>query len=171
MVVNTITNKVIDSIAVGTEPESIVQDRDNNIWVLCNGGWARQNFAELILINTRNNHVEKKFQFPTLQSSPSSLQIDGTGTVLYYLDKGVRQMNINSTELPANPLIPEEDGNFYKIGINPVNNDIFITDAVDFMQPGFVIMYRKDGAFVLKQRADIIPGSMCFRLRADSQII
>lgn len=171
MVVNTITNQVVDSIEVGVEPESMVLDRNNNIWVLCNGGWTRQNYAELISINTRTNHVEKKFLFPTLEASPSSLQIDGTGTVLYYLDKGVRQMDISSIELPAHPLIPEAGSYFYKIGINQVNNDIFITDAVDFMQQGFVIIYRKDGTFVLKQKADIIPGSMCFNLRTDTQII
>jgi hypothetical protein len=171
MVVNTITSQVVDSVEVGAEPESMVLDRNNNIWVLCNGGWARQNFAELILINTRTNHVEKKFMFPTLEASPSSLQIDGTGTVLYYLDKGVRQMDINSVELPAHPLIPEAGSYFYKIGINPINNDIFITDAVDFMQQGFVIIYRNDGTFVSRQKADIIPGSMCFNLRSDTQII
>jgi hypothetical protein len=165
MVVTTINNQVVDSIEVGIEPESMVLDKDRKLWVLCNGGWARQNFAELYVINTGTNHIEKKYVFPTKQASPSCLQINGTGSIIYYLDNGVRQLGLYSEDLPATAFIPESGAFFYKIGINPINSDIFITDAVDFMQQGYVLLYKNDGTFVSKQRADIIPGSMCFNLR------
>jgi hypothetical protein len=171
MVVNTLNDKVVDSVEVGTEPESMVIDRNSNLWVLCNGGWARQNSAELILIDTHTNDIEKKYLFPNTEASPLSLQIDGTGTVLYYLDKGVRQMDITSGQLPASALIPEAGRNFYKLGINPANNDILVTDAVDFTQPGYVLVYTVNGALVTKQRSDILPGSMCFKLKMNTQII
>lgn len=171
MVINTINNQVIDSIEVGKEPESMVLDANKKLWVLCNGGWARQNFAELDEININTNNIEKKYVFPTLQNSPTSLIIDGFGVTLYYLDKGVREMNINSDGLPSVPLIPESASYFYKIAINPINSDIFITDAVDFVQRGYVLIYKNSGQFVSKQKADIIPGSMCFKLRIDTQKI
>ena len=167
MVINTINDQVIDSIEVGVEPESMVLDVQRRIWVLCNGGWERKNFAELDVINTGTNHVEKKYVFPTLQNSPSSLIVDGYGATLFYLDKGVRQMDINSDGLPPAPLIPESGSYFYKIAVNPINSDIFITDAVDFMQRGYVLIYKNDGKFVSKQKADIIPGSMCFNLKVN----
>jgi hypothetical protein len=169
MVINTINDQVIDSIEVGVEPESMVLDMNKKLWVLCNGGWARQNFAELDEINIGTNHIEKKYVFPTLQNSPSSLIVDGYGATLFYLDKGVRQMDINSDGLPPAPLIPESGSYFYKIAVNPINSDIFITDAVDFMQRGYVLIYKNDGKFVSKQKADIIPGSMCFNLRINTQ--
>ncbi len=165
MVVNTINNQVVDSIEVAVEPESMVLDKDKMLWVLCNGGWARQNFAELIVINTVTNHIEKKFVFPTKQASPTCLQINGFGNYIYYLDKGVRQMDIYSNDLPATVFIPESGAYFYKIGINPVNSDIFITDAVDFTQKGYVLLYKNNGAFISKLKADVIPGSFCFKLR------
>ena len=77
MVINTVNNKVVDSIMVGVEPESMVLDKNNMLWVLCNGGWARNNFAELIGINAVTNLIEKEFVFPTKVASPSCLQIDG----------------------------------------------------------------------------------------------
>ncbi|MEI6049867.1 MAG: DUF5074 domain-containing protein [Bacteroidota bacterium] len=171
MVINTINNQVIDSIEVGAEPESMVLDNNNKLWALCNGGWARQNYAELIVINCSTDYVEKRYVFPTKLASPLCLQIDGVGQTIYYLDNGVRQMDINSVNLPATPLIPESGAYFYKIAVNPINSDIFITDAVDFMQPGYILVYKNDGTFVSKQRTDIIPGSMCFKLRIDTQII
>jgi DNA-binding beta-propeller fold protein YncE len=169
MVVNNVSDKVIDSIEVGYEPESMVIDRDYYLWVLCNGGWARQNFAELVVINTITDNIEKQFQFPTKQDSPSCLQINGNGETLYYLKNGVNQMNVNSLALPAAPMIPESGASFYKIGINPANGDLFITDANDYVQPGNVLYYKNDGTFVSKQKAGIIPGMMCFKLNFNSQ--
>ena len=169
MVVNNVSDKVIDSIEVGVEPESMVIDRYNKLWVICNGGWARQNFAELVVINTITDNVEKQFQFPTKQDSPSCLQIDGNGETLYYLEKGVNRMSVNSLVLPVTPFIPESGAYFYKIGINPVNSDIFITDAVDYIQSGNVLYYKNDGTFVSTQKAGIIPGMMCFKLNFNIQ--
>ena len=165
MVINTLNDKVVDSIQVGIEPESMAFDKYGMLWVLCNGGYTRQNYAELIEINTTSNSVEKTFVFPTKEDSPSCLKIDGTGQTLYYLDNGVRQMDINATDLPYVPFILPESGQyFYKIGINPINNDVFVTDAVDFVQQGYVLLYAESGKLISKLKAGIIPGSMCFKI-------
>jgi DNA-binding beta-propeller fold protein YncE len=164
MVVNTIDNKVVDSIKVGAEPESMVIDENKNLWVLCNGGWARNNYAELYAINTITNMVEKKLVFQDKTASPTCLQIDGKGETLYYLEKGIHKMNINSGVLPALPLIPESQHYFYKFGINPLNGDIFITDAVDYQQKGYVMFYKNDGTLISTYTAGVIPGMICFKL-------
>ena len=77
-------------------------------------------------------------------------------------------MDIISGILPTATLIPQSGNYFYKIGINPINSDVFITDAVDFVQQGYLLIYKNDGTFISKNKADIIPGSMCFNLRIDS---
>ena len=165
MVVNTLDNKVVDSIEVGIEPESMVIDRDYRLWVLCNGGWQRENFAELNVINTITNNVEKKYVFPSLQDSPSCLKIDGFGQNLFFINKGVRQMDIYATSLPAYSLVvPEAGSNFNKIAINPVNSDILISDALDYMQNGYLHVYKNNGGFVSKHRTGIIPGAINFRI-------
>ena len=164
MVINTVNNEVIDSIEVGVEPESMVIDKNNMLWVLCNGGYTGDNVAKLIKINTVTNMIEKEFVFPSKEASPSCLQIDGIGETLYYLERGVRKMNIGASTLPSAPLIPESGHYFYKIGINPVNSDIFVTDAVDFQQQGYVLYYKRDGTLVSTLMADIIPGLMCFKM-------
>jgi len=165
MVINTINNKVVDSIEVGLEPESMAIDSYRKLWVLCNGGWSRQNFAGLYSINTFTNNVLKKFEFPTKEASPTSLQIDGPGLTLFYLDKGVRMMDVTADALPGAPLVFESGSNFYKIAVNPINSDIFVTDAGDYMQKGYVSCYKNNGALFSKQQADIIPGAMCFKLK------
>ena len=164
MVINTVNNKVIDSTEVGMEPESMVLDRNNTLWVLCNGGWERTNYAELIGLNTLSSNVQKRFIFPTRLASPSCLQINGKGDTLYYLENGVKYFPVNARELPSVPLISEEDHIFYKLGIDPVNSDIFITDAVDYQQKGFLLHYKHDGTFISQYQASILPGLMCFKV-------
>ena len=169
MVISAINDKVVDSIKVGIEPESMVLDRFGKLWVLCNGGWARQNYAELIEINPPTNSIEKTLVFPTIDASPSCLSIDGIGQTLYFLDNGVREMDIGSGVLPLTHFIEQKPGEyFYKIGINPINSDVFVTDAVDFAQQGYLSIYTPKGTFISKMKAGIIPGSMCFKLRINS---
>jgi hypothetical protein len=163
MVVNITNDKVTDSIQVGAEPESMVLDKNGLLWVLCNGGWMRTAPAELNVINTTTNKVVKEIIFPNKIASPSCLNIDRKGETLYYLDGGVRKMNISSESLPSEPLIAESGHYFYKLGINPANSDIFVTDAVDYQQKGYVLQYKNDGTLLSTLKADIIPGLMCFK--------
>jgi YVTN family beta-propeller protein len=164
MVVNTATDLVTDSIEVGMEPESMVIDRFETLWVLCNGGWKRDHYAELVAINTMTNTIVKRFTFPSVNDSPTCLQIDGSGENLYFLLNGVRIMSVNAENLPAQEFIPAGSRNFYKLGINPENGDIFVTDVVDYQQKGYVLMYKSDGAFIRMMQADIIPGAFCFKI-------
>lgn len=169
MVINAGNDRVVDSIVVGVEPESMAFDKYGMLWVLCNGGYARQIYAELLAINTVTNSIVKTFTFPTKEASPTCLKTDGTGQTLYYIDNGIWQMDINSTDLPNVPFILQESGQyFYKIGINPVNNDVFVTDAVDFVQQGNLLLYTGSGKLISRLKAGIIPGSMCFKIRINS---
>jgi len=167
IVINTATDKVQDSIKVGIEPESMVLDKNNKLWVLCNGGWMRVNFARLLVINTSTLKVEKDFVFPSKLASPICLNVSGDGSDLFYLEGGVRKMSINASALPQTPYIAEQGTYFYKLGINPVNDDIFLTDAVDYQQQGFVLRYNAGGVLLSKLRAGIIPGMVCFKMNED----
>lgn len=167
MVINTVTDEVKDSIEVGFEPESMVVDKNETLWVLCNGGWKRENFAILIAIDTRTNSIEKRFSFPSVTDSPTCLQINEAGTTLFFLFNGVRRMEIGASALPSEVFIPEQNHVFYRMGVNPSNNEIFVTDAGDYVQKGKVIRYNKEGVFISEMTADIIPGNLCFKINPD----
>ncbi len=115
------------------EPETMVIDKNETLWVLCNGGWKRENFAELISINTRTNSIEKRFTFPSVTDSPTCLQINESGATLFFLLNGVRRMEIDSPALPSAVFIPEQNHIFYRMGVNPSNGEIFVTDAGDYV--------------------------------------
>ncbi len=167
MVINTIKDAVIDSIEVGAEPESMVIDKNETLWVLCNGGWKRENFAQLIAINTKTNTIEKRFVFPSVTDSPTCLQINGTGETLYYLQNGVRRMETDASDLPSEVFISEQNNVFYRMGVNPSNGEVFVTDAGDYVNRGKVLRYGREGVFIAEMTADIIPGNLCFKINPD----
>jgi len=163
MVVNTETGKVIDSIVVAREPESMVIDKNNTLWVLCNGGiWNREHNAELIAINTTTNEITKRLVFPSIYDSPERLRIDGTGSTLYYLESGVRKLDINASEIPSDVFISSSGSFFYNLGINPVNGDIFVTDALDYQQRGRLLIFNNKGELLSEMFAGISPGRLYF---------
>jgi hypothetical protein len=168
VVVNTDLDKMIDSVEVGKEPESMIIDKKYVLWVLCNGGWMRENYAELVGINMQTHEITKRLVFPSILDSPSCLSINGGGDTLFFLEKGVKRMDIDATGVPEVSFITEKGHLFYKLGINPVNGDIFVTDAVDYQQNGFVIRYSNKGDSVAGYQAGIIPGSMCFKVQSPS---
>jgi DNA-binding beta-propeller fold protein YncE len=167
MVINTDNNTVVDSVEVAMEPESMVIDNNKNLWVLCNGGWKREYFAELISINTSTNDIEKRLVFSDRNMSPSTLQIDGTGTVLYFICSGIYKLKTDASAIPATPFINENGRFFYKMGVNPVNGDIAVTDAVDFQQNGHLLLYKNNGTLIKDATADIIPSMVLFKLNPD----
>lgn len=163
-VINSFTDQIVDSVEVGREPESIAIDRHLRLWVLCTGGWQKLSNPELIIINTSNFEIERRFVFP-LESSPSCLKIDGSGEILYYIDNnGINKMRIDAATLPDDPFIPRTNQNFYKIGINPVDNVIFATDVADYVHNGFLHVYNSQGELLATHETGIIPGEMTFRL-------
>jgi YVTN family beta-propeller protein len=168
MVINTASDQVTDSIEVGYEPESMALDWNETLWVLCNGGWKREHFAELIGIDTRSNEIVKRLKFPSIDDSPTCLQIDRDGKLLYFLHNGVRRMYIYDESLPSQVLIPQLDHLFYKVGINPFNNEIFVTDAVDYVSKGKLIRCRNSGAIISEYEAGIITGTISFKEFTDS---
>lgn len=163
IIINTVANQVTDSIEVGHEPESMVIDRNDNLWVLCNGGWAREHFAELVAISTKTNMITKRIVFPSINDSPTCLKIDKEGLNLYFLNNGVVRMSVFENKIPEEVLIPQNDRLFYKLAVNPLNNEIFVTDVVDYVHRGKLLRYSEDGDLLSEFETSIIPGTICFR--------
>jgi YVTN family beta-propeller protein len=163
IIVNTQTNKVSDSIIVAKEPESMAIDKNGKLWVLCTGGYQNKDFPELIRINTYTNEIEKRFVFPDKFAFPSNLQINGQKDLLFWLDSGVKKMSIGAIELPVMVFIPQKRNYFYKMGVDPVSGEVFVTDARDFQHNGLVFRYNSLGSVIDSVVSDIIPGSLCFK--------
>jgi len=161
-IINTSTDVLEDSIQLTYGSNSIKEDKNGKLWVLCSGKQSDNIYAGLYRINPLTKQVEQSFLFPNLSDSPWRLDINGTNDTLYFLNKGVYQMNIASGSLPNIAFIAEGSSNFYGIGIEPNTGIIYVADAIDYVQKGKIYRYKSDGTLINAFLAGIIPGDFYF---------
>ncbi len=161
-VINTATDVIEDSIQVSYGPNSIVEDKNGHLWVLCGGDEAKSTYPALYRIDPVTKLAEQSFQFNCLSDKPWRLDINGTHDTLYFLNESVFQMSITAGNLPDSPLIAAGTANFYGIGIDPSSGVIYVADAIDYVQRGVVYRYKPDGTLINSFLAGIVPGDFYF---------
>ncbi len=162
-IINTTNDQITDSVQVGDSPTSIVKDKNNNVWVLCEGNLPPNETAGSIWkINEETKSEMAHFTVPNIYNHPKRLQINTTGDTFYYLNAGVFQVNVDATELPAAAFLPENGRLFYGLGIHPTDNSIWVSDAKDFIQNGKVYQYNSAGVEQKNYSVGIIPAGFYF---------
>jgi hypothetical protein len=162
-VVDTDSDIVIKTVDVSLEPESMVLDKDGNIWVLCSGGYMGEEDPALLRISTETDMITRSFYF-SRSSYPTNLRINSKGDSLYFLKRGVFRMSVYANSLPSEPFIPENARLFYRMEPAGINNSIFVTDANDYQRSGYLLRYDNNGMLIESHTAGIIPGNMTIQI-------
>jgi DNA-binding beta-propeller fold protein YncE len=160
-VINSLTDVIIDSIAVTKGAGSAVIDNAGKLWVMCSGSSSSSINGALHKINTGTDSIESTFAF-TASDSPGRLTKNGAGDTLFYLNKGINKMAASSSSLPSSIFIPEGGRNLYGLGIDPLSSKIYAADAIDYVQSGKIYVYNTSGQQLAAFLAGIIPGGFLF---------
>ena len=159
-VIDATTDVVTDSIQIGYGSNSICLDKNNKLWVLC-GGDFMANTSSLHKVNPSNGAVELSLTFaPSVYAS--RLNMNDMKDELYFLNANVYKMSITDTSLPTSELINANGKSFYGLGYNNTNNQIYVSDAIDFQQSGRVYRYSETGTELGNFGAGISPGYFLF---------
>lgn len=165
--INTSSDEVVDVIYPGIQPSFIVADMNRDLWILCNGGYQGSPYGyeapKLVKVSTADFKVKAEYEM-TLGDYVSVLAIDGQGENLFWINSDVYTMDINAKTLPVNPIIRNNGAFFYGLTIDNANGDIYVTDAVDFTQPGRLIRYGHQGGEPLSTvTTGICPHAFCWK--------
>ena len=94
------------------------------------------------------------------------LKINGTGDTLYYINGDVYSYAIFGTNGPKLLVESTYEGStlsgFYGLEVDPLSSEIYVADAIDFVQRGMVYRYNPDGIAIDTFRVGIAPGGFCF---------
>jgi DNA-binding beta-propeller fold protein YncE len=167
LVLDTTTDRIIDSITVTKQPNSLVIDKNNKLWVLSDGGFPGsaygQETAALSRIDAETRNIELVMQFPSLDDSPIDLVLNGSGDTLYFILHGIRRMSVTNKELPADAFIKNRNNDFYSIAVDPETSVIYAGDPIDYQQNGLVYRFSPDGELIDSLGTGINPGAFCFK--------
>ena len=155
-------DKLVDSVKTGKEPNSMVLDKQNQLWVMSSGGYNNEEIPELNCINTGNLQIEKKILFASKYLSPHSLCINENKDSMWFISNHIYCMAVLDNQLPATPLIYKKNRLFYSLEVYAPGSELYISDAIDYNQNGYVYRFTPQGTVIDSLRAGIIPGYFCF---------
>lgn len=153
-VVNTINDQITDSINVGPFAGSIVTDKNSKIWILSGGSSSSSIPGKLTRIDPVTLSVELSLPFVT-SDSPGNLCINTTKDTLYFLNKNVYRMPVNATALPSSAFITGTSNTFYGLGISDKDKNIYVSDAVDYIQKSTIMVFSPGGQMITSFKAGI----------------
>lgn len=171
-VISSATDQVDTTIIVGLNPNSIVIDKNNKIWVLCGGsigpdwtpGTADDIAGKLLRVNPITMFIEASFNFASSEH-PLKLTTNGSKDKLFYLfgnsayTGSVRNMSITDLTLPTNSIINREA---YGLGVHPQSNQIYLGISPAFNQNGTAIRFDANANLIDSITVGIGPNGFSF---------
>jgi YVTN family beta-propeller protein len=149
---------ICDSIASAYSATSLAFDKNDGLWVLCAGNSLNGEKASLNLINTGSKITEKNFDLGNTLDIWDKMRINRSRDTLYYMNKGIFRMSIAADVIPSNPIITQGSSVFYGLCVHPENGNVFVSDARDYIQAGYVNEYSANGQLIRSIQAGINPG-------------
>ena len=161
--INAANYEIAQRIGIPVEPNSIVLDNDDNIWILSSGIENENKAQQLIKVNTATSQVEKTFTFNGFTDIAQNLAFNKNNNKLYYNKANfIYSMPTSFQNLPTQALFQSNASIVYNIAIHPENNDIYISDAVDFVSQGKVLRYNSSGTLLDELQVGFLPSKILF---------
>ncbi len=165
-IIDTQTDTALQTIVVGDNPSGIVKDSAGKIWVICGGKyyWANpenNTTGSLVRINPETFNIELRSDLGETYFD-ARLAINAAGDKLYYtFTGGLFSVDLNTkTEMVSKSVSSRP---FYALGIDPQTGEIYVSDPLDYAQPGYVFRHNPENFAVADSvKAGIIPGNFSF---------
>ena len=159
LVIDTETDTVCDEITVGIQPTSLVMDKYNKIWTVTDGGYEGSPYGHeapsLYCIDAATRHPSP---FPVRRNP-----CNGTRDTLYFINKAIWRLPVTATNFPVKPFVPYQNTLYYGLTVNPFNSEVYVADAIDYVQDGVILRYSPEGELLDEFYVGIIPGAFCWR--------
>ncbi|MBO7203838.1 MAG: YncE family protein [Bacteroidales bacterium] len=164
--IDTRSDAVVDELIVGIQPTSLRLDCNNKLWTITDGGSEDSPYGyeapSLYCIDAESFTIEKEFKFD-YGDTPSEVQLNGSKDKLYWINDDIWEMDVTADQTPVRPFLPYKGTIYYGLTIDPHSGDVYIADAIDFVQPGMIYRYSEDGELLDEFYSGVIPGAFCWK--------
>jgi glutamine cyclotransferase len=165
LVLDSDTDKLVDSIEVGIQPTSICMDKNNKIWAITDGGYEGSPYGyeepALYKIDAASRNIEQIIKFEKGDRC-AELAMNSTKDTIYFIKNDIWKMSVTNPVFPKEPFIKNKNTKYYGITIDPSSSDLYLADAIDYVQPGILYRYNSNGILDDEYKIGVIPGSFAF---------
>ncbi len=158
--INVATNTYIDKVEFNGDAGGIVKDKNNHIWIAVDEDTILSTNASLKCFD--KNFALLENYFLSTGYHPRSLSIDKEGEDLYFISQDVYKCSNAVLSVSPKLFIERSGRNFYSMGVDPANEDIYLSDALDFVQASVIFVYDRNAQPNHTFTAGIISGDFGF---------
>ena len=169
-VIDIATFKEVERVPVAINLQYVRGDRHGILWVASRGDYYETSGA-LYAYDTRKHRMAAKLDVPV-----GSMWMDGDSLYIVssewsYIDNnygGATYCIVNTTTMQVVNSMFITDGTEsairrpYGVAVNPITKDILVTDARNYVLPGYVSCYGRDGVRKWRERTGDIPAHFVF---------
>jgi YVTN family beta-propeller protein len=160
-VIDTHNNQIIDSIQITESPSDLEIDKSNNIWVLSKGNISNNINPAISIYNPVQDSIIYVKTMDNINGTPSNLTMNSNRSNAYFIQGDVIKTNVNYP-LNFETLYYNTGQQFYGLGIDPYNKEIYLSDAIDYVQNGVIYRLDSSGNEIDVFTAGIIPNQFLF---------
>ncbi len=169
-VIDIATFKEVERVTIAINLQHVIADDRGVLWVSSRGNYLDED-SRLYAYDTRKRRVVTSLDIPV-----SSMTLCGDS--LYVVSTGWSNVDMSSSDaryiivntatmeiVNENFITDRSESDIerpYGIAVNPVTRDIIITDARNYVTPGTLFYYDKDGQLQWQVRTGDIPAHITF---------
>ena len=168
-VYSTGTLTFVKQIEVAYGPSLFVNDKYGDLWVVCTGTDSTRSTITRIDVNSLT--VLSVLTMPEGLHLNGRIAINGTGDILYvmseswstdfsYSTNNIFKQPVDGNSFSYTSLISGQ--NFYGLGVDPVNNNIYVSDTRNFQTEGIIYAYSDSGSILDSAQVDRGPRDFVF---------
>ncbi len=160
--INTLTNTVTHQLTFGKQNvNSVAVDKFNRIWLALDEDTASAQPASIACLAS-DLSVIKEFDFSGSNNHPSALACSADGESVIYYNRHLIRLHFSDVTLPNTPFIDCSGKNVYAVSVNPKNGEVYLSDALDYLQKSSIERYSATGVRLHSFNAGIISSNFYF---------
>ncbi len=150
-IINAQTDDLIETITIGDGTTDLCIDKNNNIWILCQGksiyDYPEETASQLVCINPETYEIIERVIVGVTGDDfhPVRIASDKENGYIYYVEgTGVYRINIDNPQHKEWFII----GSYYGLELNPDNGDVYVFYDSGFTGAGTMTIYDSSGSLI-----------------------
>lgn len=156
-------------IEIDINLHNIIADRQGRLWISSRGDYY-DNHSKLFCYDTRKDRLEKTFDVPVsaMDLVGDSIYIVSTSWSYETMSNTITNAIVDTRRMEkvcSNFITDGTEKSIkipYGVKVNPLTHEIFVTDAGNYVNPGYIMCYSPEGKQKWRTRAGDIPAHIAF---------
>lgn len=150
----------IDKREFNGDAEGIVKDAQNRIWILTGEDTASATVAQFTCFDKSFNQISS-FAMSGFGVHPKLLNAENNTGTLWYA-AGEKVYAVQNFIFPGQEVLTTTASNIYALAVEPATGDIYISDALDYVQKSRIYRYNNAGDEIFSFTAGVNSGNFTF---------